>query len=131
MTHCCSHRRLRAVQRTYLLAPERRVLPQVDIPFIFVRRFPVRTLSKVLAVLTVPGWIAMHSIPAAAQNFDDRWSIIPKAHADPAPPVQEQDTTPQAAPPSADNPTSRTGDHQEPEQARRNFTGKASFYSYR
>lgn len=27
---------------------------------------------------------------ASAQNFDDRWSIIPKAHAEPAPEEKEQ-----------------------------------------
>jgi rare lipoprotein A (peptidoglycan hydrolase) len=87
-------------------------------------------LSRFAAVAAIPVWLAGHAAPTAAQSFDDRWSVIPKAHADPAPPAPEtrQDLR---APPSA--PT------EDPEGAprgsssrslRRVFSGKASYYSY-
>ena len=41
----------------------------------------MRTFSKLVAIATVSASLGFHVNPAAAQNFDDRWSIIPKAHA--------------------------------------------------
>ncbi|MGY3149373.1 rare lipoprotein A [Bradyrhizobium sp. USDA 3397] len=65
---------------------------------------------------------------ASAQNFDDRWSIIPKAHAEPAPEEKEQKQSPpehiQAGPL-----WTRTPDNPRP-SFNKVFTGKASFYSY-
>jgi len=85
----------------------------------------------ILAIAAVPAWLAVTVNPAAAQSFDDRWSIIPKAHAEPAPeapndskrdmqgppPVREEQTS-QPAPPSASRSFNRV------------FSGKASYYSY-
>ncbi|MCK1542404.1 septal ring lytic transglycosylase RlpA family protein [Bradyrhizobium sp. 179] len=67
---------------------------------------------------------------ASAQNFDDRWSIIPKAHAEPAPEEKEQKQSPpehiQAGPL-----WTRTPDNLRPSKSfNKAFTGKASFYSY-
>ena len=45
----------------------------------------MRLLSRIVAIATVPAWIGMHVDPAAAQTFNERWSVIPKAHAEPAP----------------------------------------------
>jgi hypothetical protein len=50
----------------------------------------MRSFSVSFAIAALPTLMAIQ--PAAAQNFDDRWSIIPKAHAEPAPP--EPDNSP-------------------------------------
>ena len=94
----------------------------------------MRLLCGMIAIATVPGWIAFHASPAVAQSFDDRWSIIPKAHAEPAPDALDQTkkdesqsqppTTEQAQPvqePSNDHPA---------QSFKRVFSGKASFYAY-
>jgi rare lipoprotein A len=86
----------------------------------------MRTFSKLVAIATVSASLGFHVNPAAAQNFEDRWSIIPKAHADPAPaPPDQTKQEPRAPPPTSDTPiqNSNTGP--------RVFSGKASFYSYR
>jgi rare lipoprotein A len=82
--------------------------------------------SPVIAM--VSALIALHAIPAAAQTFNDRWSIIPKAHAEPNPkPDDQSEPAAQAPPPVAPERTSKSSnDH--PTQS---FWGKASFYSYR
>jgi rare lipoprotein A len=58
---------------------------------------------------------------ASAQDFDDRWSPIPKAHAEPVPgrdmPAVQAPAT--AAPVTDDHPV------------KQRFSGEASFYSYR
>ena len=70
----------------------------------------MRLLSRMIAIATVPTLMAIQATPAVAQSFDDRWSIIPKAHAEPAPerPDQTKDE-PQAQPPSGQEPASETG----------------------
>ncbi|MBV8923931.1 MAG: septal ring lytic transglycosylase RlpA family protein [Bradyrhizobium sp.] len=89
------------------------------------------TFSKIVAIVTVPGWIALQSCPAAAQNFEDRWSIIPKAHAEPAPAAPDQTKQDdQTGPPPAAGPTHDAEDQAAAGHARRTFSGKASFYSY-
>ena len=50
----------------------------------------MRLLFGIIAIATVPLWLGVHVNSAAAQDFDDRWSIIPKAHAEPAPEAVEQ-----------------------------------------
>ena len=81
----------------------------------------------------------MQSYPASAQNFDDRWSIIPKAHAEPAPaaPDAKQDTRePRRESPNAlertesGEPTVRPDVRSGNRSSRRVFSGKASYYSY-
>jgi rare lipoprotein A len=69
---------------------------------------------------------------AAAQSFEDRWSIIPKAHAEPAPenPVQTM-PDPQAKPSSEKPNVSSSEEHSATGPAKPAFSGKASFYSYR
>ncbi|MBV9458698.1 MAG: septal ring lytic transglycosylase RlpA family protein [Bradyrhizobium sp.] len=87
----------------------------------------MRTFSIICAVAIVPACIAINPSPAAAQSFDDRWSIIPKAHAEPAQPAPDQQA-PNTQPPSAQSPN----EHREAgHDANRTFAGKASFYSYR
>lgn len=45
----------------------------------------MRVLFGIIVIATVPAWLGIHVDPAAAQSFDERWSIIPKAHAEPVP----------------------------------------------
>jgi rare lipoprotein A len=94
-----------------------------------------------LAVAIVVAWAGLHATAASAQSFEDRWSIIPKAHADqpppdkppePAPPQQTPTEPPaqqQQAPAAADT-TVGIAHPPAPPPARQTFYGKASFYSY-
>lgn len=103
----------------------------------------MRLHSKMIALATVPAWIAIHANAAVAQSFDDRWSVIPKAHAEPAPekPDQTKNDEPQAQPttakdePKAQPPTAKESTHDSTVRSgtrsfNRVFSGKASFYSY-
>ena len=91
----------------------------------------MRTVSMICAVAILPACIAINTSSAAAQSFEDRWSIIPKAHAEPAPPAPDQQP-PNMQAPNAESPTKSTDEHREVDHtANRTFTGKASFYSYR
>ena len=83
-------------------------------------------IMRITAIAIVSALISMHVGSAAAQNFDERWSIIPKAHAEPAPKTDQQNKPDvQTQPPTASQGTSSSQDH-----AVRSFSGKASFYSY-
>jgi rare lipoprotein A len=90
----------------------------------------MRTISKLVAIATVSASLGFHVNPAAAQSFEDRWSIIPKAHADPAsaPPDQTKQE-PRAQPPPNSDPPSQNSENSN--TGPRVFSGKASFYSYR
>ncbi|WP_376708626.1 MULTISPECIES: septal ring lytic transglycosylase RlpA family protein [Bradyrhizobium] len=92
----------------------------------------MRPLSGMIAIATVPTLIAIQATPAVAQSFDDRWSVIPKAHAEPAPerPDQTKKDEPQVQPPSGQEPTSETEVRSGTRSFNRVFSGKASFYSY-
>jgi rare lipoprotein A len=85
----------------------------------------MRSVSTSLAIAAMPILIA--TSPALAQSFDDRWSIIPNAHAEPAP-VAPVDSAP--APPTENKPAVNSDDHRSGDP-RAVFSGKASFYSYR
>ena len=50
----------------------------------------MRALLRVVAIATIPAWLGTFVNSAAAQDFNDRWSIIPKAHAEPAPEALDQ-----------------------------------------
>lgn len=72
----------------------------------------------ILAVAAVPAWLAIHVNPAAAQSFDDRWSIIPKAHAEPAPEASSDNKKDVQEPPAVrEEPISRPA----PSSASRSF----------
>ena len=90
----------------------------------------MRRLFGIVAIATVPAWLAVHVHSAAAQTFDDRWSIIPKAHAEPAPeaPDQTRQNPPEQRP--AGEPTRRPEKRSAPGSSNRVFSGKASYYSY-
>ena len=91
----------------------------------------MRLLSGMIAIATIPAWMTIIATPAVAQSFDDRWSIIPKAHAEPAPekPDQTKNDEPQPQPVTGQQPTRevRSGAAR---SFNRVFSGKASFYSY-
>lgn len=90
----------------------------------------MRLLSRMIAIATLPTLMAIQATPAVAQSFDDRWSIIPKAHAVPERPDQTKKDEPQAHPPSGQEPTSETEVRSGTRSFNRVFSGKASFYSY-
>ena len=85
----------------------------------------MRIIFRVIGIAAVPAWLCVHAAPALAQTFDDRWSIIPKAHAEPAPAIpndpQQNQNTPSTGEQGSDE---RPGNHSQV------FSGKASFYSY-
>jgi rare lipoprotein A (peptidoglycan hydrolase) len=92
-------------------------------------------MRQMMVALISAAWISIHVNPAAAQSFEDRWSIIPKAHAEqppkaerPAGPATQKQFPNEAQQPQssiAAEPTQRT------RSSKRSFSGKASFYSYR
>jgi rare lipoprotein A (peptidoglycan hydrolase) len=91
----------------------------------------MRLLSR-MAVVIVSAWMGVHVNPAAAQSFEDRFSIIPKAHAEPSPePGRPGEPAPQRQSPLAAEPTRGSGDRSATRSFKRSFSGKASFYSYR
>jgi len=95
---------------------------------------------RILAVAAVPAWLAVQTNSAAAQSFNDRWSIIPKAHAEPAPEspndskdVQNQPAAGNELSNSPATPATSSNRPATPATSRsfnRVFTGKASYYSY-
>lgn len=91
----------------------------------------MRLLSGMIAIATVPAWIAINATAAVAQSFEDRWSIIPKAHAEPAPekPYPMKKDEPQPEPMIGQQPT-REVHSGTTRSFNRVFSGKASFYSY-
>jgi peptidoglycan lytic transglycosylase len=102
-------------------------------PFVFSLfvRLIMRPLLRVVAVVTIPAWLGAYTNPAAAQDFNDRWSIIPKAHAEPAPEAPDQ--TKQSSPeqfPMGQQPKQSSDDRLASRSSGRAFSGKASFYSY-
>jgi rare lipoprotein A len=92
----------------------------------------MRVLSTIVAIATLPVLIGIDVAPAAAQNFNDRWSIVPNAHAEPVPTAPRQtDQAPQKKPPSGSETNTDTEGHSAARSSDRIFSGRASFYSYR
>lgn len=88
-------------------------------------------LYRIVAIATVPAWMWTHAESAAAEDFNERWSIIPKAHAEPAPtPTEQTNQSPQPQPRIGQEPTRSSEDHSAPRSFNRVFSGKASYYSY-
>jgi rare lipoprotein A len=79
---------------------------------------------RAISIAMVIAFMAIHVSSALAQDFDERWSIIPKAHAEPSPKSDDQTVT-QPKLPNIPEGTDRSDN-----QASRSFSGKASFYSY-
>jgi rare lipoprotein A len=90
----------------------------------------MRALLRVVAIATFPAWLGTFVNSAAAQDFNDRWSIIPKAHAEPAPEASNQKKQISPDQPIGKQPTKSSENRLAPLSANRVFSGKASFYSY-
>ena len=91
----------------------------------------MRLLFGIVAIATVPAWLGAQVNSAAAQTFNERWSIIPKAHAEPAPEAPEQTRQNQLEQRPTGEPTPRPENRSAPRSSYRVFSGKASYYSYR
>jgi rare lipoprotein A len=97
---------------------------------------------RISTIAMISALLSINASSVAAQSFQDRWSIIPKAHADeapktdqpssPAPPEQTPKETkaqqPEAA--IAGKPSRAPHDRSSVQTLHRSFSGKASFYSY-
>lgn len=91
-----------------------------------------------IAIAVVSVCIGLHVNAAAAQNFNERWSIIPKANAAepdrlirPAPQTQPSTGAESPSPPASSAGSARAEDRSGTRSVKRSFTGKASYYSYR
>ncbi|WP_080673061.1 septal ring lytic transglycosylase RlpA family protein [Bradyrhizobium sp. USDA 3256] len=89
-----------------------------------------------LAITVAAAWLVLHVTPVAAQTFEDRWSIIPKAKAEPAPAPAVPEDGKQIAPPPTQSPveeeqTSAAENRVAIRSPKRALSGKASYYSYR
>ena len=99
------------------------------------------SLGDSLTIAAIPALMSFHAGPAMAQTFDDRWSIVPKAHAEPAPPTPQAEPAPatpeenkpdlQAQPPNGGEFVRGSDDRSDTRSPNRAFSGKASFYSYK
>jgi peptidoglycan lytic transglycosylase len=87
----------------------------------------------------ISAWIGIHVNPAAAQSFQERFSIIPKAKAEPANPESSKPEPPKTEPAQAEPSAEADGhpvwqaaqDRSKSRSFNRRFSGKASYYSYR
>jgi rare lipoprotein A (peptidoglycan hydrolase) len=77
-------------------------------------------------IAVVTALLATPVSSAAAQDFDERWSIIPKAQAEPPPKTDDQNRLEQQAQPRPPGKQANRPAH----HAARSFSGRASFYSY-
>ena len=93
-----------------------------------------------LSILAIGALAGVQVQPAVAETFEDRWPIIPKANAEPSPPIPEpsqdadQNVEPepnaQAQSPGGAEPTRGSRDGPATRTYKRAFSGKASYYSY-
>jgi len=85
-----------------------------------------------IAIALAAAWMGIHVNPAAAQNFEERWSIIPKAHAEQPPAAERQNKSYPQKPSAAVAEPRRSLDNGSANRSfKRSFSGKASYYSYR
>jgi len=96
----------------------------------------MRILSGI-AIGLVTAWTATQVNPAGAQDFDERFSIIPKANASEPTgenqpvPQTEPSSVPQSQPLNEAKSTSGPEDRSTTRSSKRSFTGRAASYSYR
>jgi len=84
-----------------------------------------------IAIVLIAAWMGIHVNPAAAQNFEERWSIIPKAHAEEPPAAERQmKSYPEKPSTAVAEPTRRSENASANRSLKRSFSGKASYYSY-
>ena len=92
----------------------------------------MRPLLTIVAMAIIPALLGVNVTAAVAQDlFNDRWSIIPKAHAEPAPagPDQVNQNSPEQTP-TKEQPGQSSQGRATARSYNRAFSGKASFYSY-
>jgi rare lipoprotein A (peptidoglycan hydrolase) len=87
---------------------------------------------RIISVVIVLAWVGVHPTSASAQSFEDRWTLIPKAHAEQPPPDKPPPPASPQQRPSPPTPDTTVGstDHPTNRSSSRTFYGKASFYSY-
>ena len=90
----------------------------------------MRILFRVVAIAAIPAWLGVHIDSAAAQSFNERWSIIPKAHAEPAPPEATDQINQEVQSQIGGQPTRSSEDRVTRRSSNRVFFGNASYYSY-
>jgi hypothetical protein len=96
----------------------------------------MRILSGI-AIGLVTAWTVTQVNPAGAQDFDERFSIIPKANAsepngeNQPVPQTEPSSVPQSQPLNEAKSTSGPEDRSTTRSSKRSFTGRAASYSYR
>jgi len=99
----------------------------------------MRFLSRLGVAIVSVASISLCVNPAAAQNFDDRWTVIPKAHAEQPPEIKGHiEPAPQEPSPTetatTQQPQSQIAAEPAPDSENRSgvrpLFGKASFYSY-
>ena len=91
----------------------------------------MRSPSRI-AIAIVSAWMGIHMNPAAAQSFQERWSIIPRAHAEQPPPANRHiGSDPQTQSPVGTAPALGSEDRLGVRSSKQSFSGRASFYSYR
>jgi rare lipoprotein A len=91
----------------------------------------MRSFFMIVAIATVPAWMGI-PVASAAQSFNERWSVIPKAHAEHAPEAPGQtEQDPQRHRPIGGETTGSSEDRSAAQSFIRIFSGKASYYSYR
>jgi peptidoglycan lytic transglycosylase len=96
--------------------------------YLFLYEAIMHLLTRI-AIAIVSAWVGIHVNSAAAQSFEERFSIIPKANAaEPNGPIKP---VPQTEPPKETAPTRRSEGRSAMRSFKRSFTGKASYYSYR
>jgi rare lipoprotein A (peptidoglycan hydrolase) len=84
-----------------------------------------------IAIVLIAAWMGIHVNPAAAQNFEERWSIIPKAHAEEPPAAERQmKSYPEKPSTAVAEPTRRSENASANRSLKRSFSGRASYYSY-
>jgi rare lipoprotein A len=90
----------------------------------------MRPVFGIVAIATVLAWMCGHADSAAAQTFNDRWSIIPKAYAEPPEALDQTRQNPLEQPPTGGETSRRPEDRLAPRSSNQVFSGKASYYSY-
>jgi len=91
----------------------------------FVCEAIMRLLSSI-AIVMISAWMGIQVNPAAAQTFEYRWSIIPKAKAEPSPEADGHiKPDPQTQSQIGAEPTRGSEDRSETRSFKRAFSGKA------
>ncbi|WP_084029770.1 septal ring lytic transglycosylase RlpA family protein [Bradyrhizobium sp. LMTR 3] len=131
MKSSVTYHRSRSWRWRFYALPEHSLMSLHYLLFSLFVRLVMRLLFRIVAIATVPAWLGLHVNSAAAQSFNERWSIIPKAHAEPAPEAPDQ--TKRSSPEQSQvggQPTRPSDDRVTRQSSNRTFSGKTSYYAY-